>query len=253
MPPLLIVLAVLGGLLLLLALLILLGRARIRLRLVPGGKLRVTLMVCGIPFTLLSDAEKEIPDPKDLEHPEALLRRELRRRRRAERRAEKKRLRAKEKAAQKAKRKREQAERKKDLPAPNLKEKLEMILALLKTLYREAGGKLRLRVKALHLTVGTDDAAKTAILYGAVLQSATFLFQWIDAHLLRIDRREGAMTLEPDFITGKCAAEIDVICSIRILRALKIAIRMLLAYRREQVIAQRKAILRERKKAKEKA
>lgn len=248
MPPLLIVLTVLGGLLLLLLLLLLLGHARVRIR-CPGKALRVTLSVCGIPFTLLSDAEKEIPDPKDLEHPEALLRRERRRQRRAEKRAEKKRLRAREKAAKRAEQKRTQRN---DQPSPNLKEKLEMILALLQLLYRETGGKLRLRVRRLHLWVGTDDAAKTAILYGAVLQSATYLLQWIDTHLLRIDRRDGAMTVEPDFVSGKCHADIDLTCSIRLYTALVIGVRMLLAFQREKAAAMRKAILREKSKATEK-
>lgn len=248
MHPLLIVLTVLGGLLLLLLLLLLLGHARVRIR-CPGKALRVTLSVCGIPFTLLSDAEKEIPDPKDLEHPEALLRRERRRQRRAEKRAEKKRLRAREKAAKKAEQKRTQRN---DQPSPNLKEKLEMILALLQLLYRETGGKLRLRVRRLHLWVGTDDAAKTAILYGAVLQSATYLLQWIDTHLLRIDRREGAMTVEPDFVSGKCHADIDLTCSIRLYTALVIGVRMLLAFQREKATAMRKAILREKSKTAEK-
>lgn len=248
MHPLLIVLTVLGGLLLLLLLLLLLGHARVRIR-CPGKALRVTLSVCGIPFTLLSDAEKEIPDPKDLEHPEALLRRERRRQRRAEKRAEKKRLRAKEKAAKRAEQKRTQRN---DQPSPNLKEKLEMILALLQLLYRETGGKLRLRVRRLHLWVGTDDAAKTAILYGAVLQSATYLLQWIDTHLLRIDRRDGAMTVEPDFVSGKCHADIDLTCSIRLYTALVIGVRMLLAFQREKATAMRKAILREKSKTAEK-
>lgn len=248
MHPLLIVLTVLGGLLLLLLLLLLLGHARVRIR-CPGKSLRVTLSVCGIPFTLLSDAEKEIPDPKDLEHPEALLRRERRRQRRAEKRAEKKRLRAREKAAKRAEQKRTQRN---DQPSPNLKEKLEMILALLQLLYRETGGKLRLRVRHLHLWVGTDDAAKTAILYGAVLQSATYLLQWIDTHLLRIDRREGAMTVEPDFVSGKCHADIDLTCSIRLYTALVIGVRMLLAFQREKAAAARKAALREKSKATEK-
>lgn len=248
MHPLLIVLTVLGGLLLLLLLLLLLGHARVRIR-CPGKALRVTLSVCGIPFTLLSDAEKEIPDPKDLEHPEALLRRERRRQRRAEKRAEKKRLRAREKAAKRAEQKRA---REKGQPTPNLKEKLEMILALLQLLYRETGGKLRLRVRRLHLWVGTDDAAKTAILYGVVLQSATYLLQWIDTHLLRIDRRDGAMTVEPDFVSGKCHADIDLTCSIRLYTALVIGVRMLLAFQREKAAAMRKAILREKSKTAEK-
>ena len=248
MHPLLIVLTVLGGLLLLLLLLLLLGHARVRIR-CPGKALRVTLSVCGLPFTLLSDAEKEIPDPKDLEHPEALLRRERRRQRRAEKRAEKKRLRAREKAAKRAEQKRA---REKGQPTPNLKEKLEMILALLQLLYRETGGKLRLRVRRLHLWVGTDDAAKTAILYGAILQSATYLLQWIDTHLLRIDRREGAMTVEPDFVSGKCHADIDLTCSIRLYTALVIGVRMLLAFQREKATAMRKAILREKSKTAEK-
>lgn len=242
MHPLLIVLMALGGLLLLILLLLIFGHARIRIRC--REKLRVTIRVCGIPYTLVSDSEPKEKDGRDLSrcyNPDAVLRRELRRQKRLARKAEKKRLRAEAKAARRAKKKKELAVKHAKKPTPNLKEKLDMILALLQKLYAQTQGKLTLKVKRMHLYVGTGDAAQTALLYAAILQSATFLLQWIQLHFMRIKRREGAMIIEPDYTSGKTHADIDIICSIRLIRAVKLGVAMLLAYRKEKSLADRRA------------
>ena len=116
-----------------------------------------------------------------------------------------------------------------------------MILALLQKLYAQTQGKLTLKVKRMHLFVGTEDAAQTALLYAVILQSATFLLQWIQTHFMRIKRREGAMIIQPDYTSGKTHADIDIICSIRLIRAVKLGLSMLFAYQKEKSLANRRA------------
>lgn len=248
-----ITLAVIGGLLFLFLCLLFFGKAKIRIRC--AGKLRVVASVCGIPFTLVSDKPKKEPKLHELSgfsNPDRILKRELKRQKKAIKLAKKKAEKLQAKAARKAEKKRLAAQQKELQPTPNIKENLEMILALLKKLRESTTGKIGIRVKRLHIRVATGDAAQTAILYGLVMQSATFLLDWIDRHFNQIERREGAILLIPDYPASKTTADIDITCSIYLSQALGLAVKMLSAYRREKAIAKKKARAR-REKASENA
>ena len=242
MNPLTLILWILGGILLLILLLILFGSARIRI--VCREKVRVVLYVCGIPITMVSDKPKKKDLPKELKdcnNPEAILRREKRRLQKAEKKAAKKEEKKKQKAALKAQKKKQRQKqhqegkkKQKDPSKPTLSENLSMIVALLKKLYQVTNGKFRLRVYRLHILVGTDDAAKTAILYGATVQSVSYILQWLQTHFIPIRRRPGAMTIDADFVSGKTSADIDLCCSIKFRRAIVMAVRMLMAFLKEK-------------------
>ena len=252
MNPLTLILWILGGILLLILLVILFGSARIRI--VCREKVRVVLYVCGIPITLVSDKPKKKDLPKELKdckNPEEILKREKRRLQKAEKKAAKKEEKKKQKAALKAQKKKkhqkqhqEGKKKQKDPSKPTLSENLSMIFALLKKLYQATNGKFRLRVRRLHILVGTDDAAKTAILYGATVQSVSYILQWLQTHFIPIRRSPGAMTIDADFVSGKTSADIDLFCSLKIRRAIVIAIRMLMAYLKEKESLDQKVKIR---------
>ncbi len=247
--PLIIILSVLGALLLLVILLLLFGNAKIHI--VCREKLRVVASICGVRFTLISDKKKEKKKKKSKEpprcrNPKNILKKELRQKEREAKKAEKKRLRAEKKAKKKkAKRAGVPAEY---CPTPNLKENLEMILALLKRLYRETRGKIGIHFRKMYIRVATDDAAKTALLYATILQSATLLLNFVEEKFNHVKRKDGAMEITPDYLASTCQADIDLICSVKIRRALVIALRMLNEYNYEKRRAYRKAALREKKK-----
>lgn len=228
----------------LLVLVILFGTAKIRI--VCREKLRIVASVCGIRFTLVSDKEPKKKEPRNLSecrNPEAVLRRELKRQQKEARRAERKRLKAEKKAAKKAKKKALNAEQ--HAATPNLKENLQMITALLKKLYSLTRGKIRIRVRRMHITVGAEDAAKTAILYGVAVQSASYILNLIEEKFNHIHRKDGEMSVEPDYLSGESHADIDIACSVKLHRIISIALGMLLSYNKEKNIAYRKAALRE--------
>lgn len=242
MHPLLIVLISIGALLLLLLLLLLFGTARVRLT-YTGKKPRVVVSVLGIRFTILSDKDPDEAktDLSRCRNPKRVLKRELKRQKKLAAKAEKKKRKAAQKAAEKAKKKREKKALAATQPAPNLNENLNMILALLKKLYALTHGKMKVRVKRLMISVATDDAAKTAILYGTVVASVSAIIEFIDRKFTRIHRRSGEMQVRADYLSEKTKAEIDIVCSIRLYRAFHIAISMLLAWRTERSVAVKKA------------
>ena len=242
MNPLLLILSILGGLLGLILLLILFGSVKIRI--VCKEKVRVVLYACGIPITLVSDKPKKKDLPKDLKpctDPNALLRRErkkyLKAKKKAEKKAAKKLKKQKKKEAEKAKHKRQHQgdeKKKKDPKKPTLSENLAFIFALLKALYRATNGRFRLRIRRMHLLVGSDDAAKTAILYGAAVQGLSYILQWLQEHFIPIRRDEGAMSVNADFVRCKTSADIDLCCSLKIRSAVAIGVKMLTAYLKEK-------------------
>ena len=240
-----IVLTVVIGLILLNAAILLFGRAKIRI--ICREKVKVVASVLGIRFTLISDKDKKDRAKKDLSrchNPDRVLKKEMRRRRRLAKIARKKKRKAAKRAAQHKKKKQE----KKALQvSPNLAENLSMITALIKRLYAVTRGKLDIHIRKLQIRVGTDDAAKTAILYGAILQSAAYLLQWIDTHFAHIRRKAGDMSVEADYLSDKCHAEIDITCSLYLSQILSLAIKMLFAYRNEKARADQKAAARVRK------
>lgn len=242
MTPLQIVLTVVIGLILLIAALLLFGRAGIRI--VCRERVKVVASVLGIRFTLVSDKEKGDRAKKDLSrchNPDRVLKKEMRRRKRLAKKARKKKLKAAKRAAQ---HKEKKQEKKALQPSPNLRENLAMITALVKRLYAVTKGKIDIHVRKLQIRVGTDDAAKTAILYGAILQSAAYLLSWIDTHFAHIRREAGDMSVEPDYLSDKCHAEIDITCSLYLSQVLSMAIKMLFAYRNEKAKADQKAAVR---------
>ncbi len=242
-------------------LVILLGSVRVRI--VYREKVKVQVGTCGINITVVSDKEKKEKKPKRLEkckNPEKVLQREL-----------KKQQKAAEKAAKKAALKRQKAKAKKELkkqkkeqqkaqaqeqpkgPKPNFKENVEMIIALLKKLYRVTKGAFHFHFRRMHVAVGTGDAAKTAVTYGVIVQSASYLLNFIESTFSHLKRRYGDMTIYPDYTASKTTVDIDIVCKIKIRKLISIGVGMALAFLKERSRAKKKAIVRERKKAEEAA
>ncbi len=85
-------------------------------------------------------------------------------------------------------------------------------------------GKLRLNIKRLRLSVGAEDAAKTAINYGTVTQAVGAALTLASEHAdVRIKKR--AVLIEPDFLSGKLRADVDVMLSFRVGSVFGLALR----------------------------
>ncbi len=201
------------------------------------GGLTIRVSVFGFRKTIYPRKSDETP-LRDIAgaNPERLLKAEEKRRRRAEKEEARRR---KKQAKLKQPPKKQAAE-----PTPNPKENLDMVLAILKRAYALTRGKLRVEFHKLHVTVATGDAAATAILYGTLVQSVAYLLQWAQEHFNEIRRKDGDMTVEPDFLSQHSTFALDLRLRARGFRAVGIAFGILRSYRLEK----RRAKLRAKKR-----
>ncbi len=230
-----ILLAILGGLLLLVLFLLLFGKASVHITCCE--QVRVVLTILGI-LSIPLISEKKEPKPRICRDPKRVLRRERKKAKLAAKKTQKKNLRARQKAAQK------KVAAKSNRPKPNLLDNIAMVTALIKELYRKTNGKIVLRVKRMHLYVSSSDAANTAFIYAAILQAAVYLFEWIERKFTHILRKDGAMQIIPDFVSGKMRADIDISVGIHFRHAIPLALALLKAYKRESRLALKKAMQR---------
>lgn len=249
------------ALLSLLLIIILFGTVKIRIVYRDKVRLKVGLW---IPFfTVISDKPKKEKEPKKLEtckNPEKVLQRELKRQekeaaraaRKKARQAEKKRKKALKKADQKKKKKlkrEQQAQSGKTPPKPNVIENLEMILTILKKLYGATRGKFKLRLRRMYIAVGTGDAAKTAMLYGVIVQSASYLLNFLNAYLIPMKKNNGEVNVYPDYTASKTTVDVDIVCSFKIRSLIAIGGSVALSFLTARSNALKKAALREQRKA----
>lgn len=140
------------------------------------------------------------------------------------------------KAAKKAKKKAEKKARKeaeKTSPSKKRKktltDKIRFVRALLAAVTRKTHRHLRLQTARLHIRVASDDAAKTAILYGVVCQSVAYLLAALD-NVTKLKSTTTQVSVEPDFLAEKSSADVRIVLSVRVFGALMILLGAALAY-----------------------
>ena len=237
-----IVLGVLLGLILLVCLVCFFGKARVRIRY--DRELRVIAYIFGIPFYSIGEDKEPKRKKKNLSrcrNPERALQKELKRQKKAMKKAYRKALNKKKKTAKLAL---EKKRLRQDAPSLGIKVELEIILELLKTLRDYTKGKIFIRVRRMKIRIATEDAAKTAILYGAVLQSATCILEVIDQYFNPIHRKDGDMEIFPDYLATASEATINIECSMRLVQFLDLLINLQEAHE----TATARAVRRVRKK-----
>jgi hypothetical protein len=168
----------------------------------------------------------------------------------AARKARKEAKKAERKAAKKAKREAQHAlppEKQKEATLP---EKIALVRALAAALIRKTGKHLRLRAAKLHLRVATGDAAKTAILYGAVCQSLSYLLALLD-RVTRLKATEPDVAVSADYLSEKCEADVHLIFSLRLIGAIAILFSVALAFLRTK--SEQRATRKQKEKSAAKA
>ena len=234
------ILGIILGLLLLILLLFLFGMAKVRI--ICRGGIKISASILGIRFTLYPRKDEEPEEKKSLKrcgNPQKALKKELARQRRALRKKLKKLRKARAKATRK-----KYADEPQMQPNPNLRENLGMIRSLIEQLYHYTHGNVKIKVNRMYVTVGSKDAAQTAIRYGIIVQLATYILDFIETRFNRVERKAGAMQIAPDYLSEKTHADIDIVFGVRIRTLLKIAVGMYSSYKKERRIALKKARLR---------
>ena len=148
----------------------------------------------------------------------------------AEREARKRAKKAARRAAKKAKKEQEKhliAEGKKE--KTTLSDKLILVRGLTAALIRKTGKKLKLTAARLHIRVATGDAAKTAILYGAVCQTLAYLLAGLD-RVTKLKAEEPEVSVIADYLAERPSADVKLEFSVRVWGAFSILVSAALAY-----------------------
>ncbi len=88
-----------------------------------------------------------------------------------------------------------------------------------------------LKIRRLYVSVATGDPARTALLYGTVSSSLSFLLEWLDRHLFAIRPiRAGCITVKADFEGEETETSLDVTLSTTLLRLLSLGAKVLLPH-----------------------
>ena len=110
-----------------------------------------------------------------------------------------------------------------------LRDKVALVRALCAVLIRRTHKHLRLHAAKLHVCVATGDPATTAITYGAVSQSVSYLLAGLD-QVTHLKAAEPDVSVHADFLAEKPRLEANIIFSIRVWGAFATALPVLFTY-----------------------
>ena len=106
---------------------------------------------------------------------------------------------------------------------------IRLILYILKNAYKNILSAVKIRVQRLYITVATDDAAKTAILYGVAAQSTAYLMELLRSHTKTVAKR-GGVDVVADFCGDKSALDVIIVFSVSPLSLLILGTRAALLF-----------------------
>ena len=113
---------------------------------------------------------------------------------------------------------------------PTLLENISTITEIVRTFFKHFSKHLHVKLTKIHIKVATPDAAETAILYGAVSGAVACLVELIDSitNLGRI--KQSSIAVEPDFLSEKSIARLNISLYINSFGAIIVILRTLIKY-----------------------
>lgn len=134
-------------------------------------------------------------------------------------------------AEQKPEKQKKQKSKKSAKPEKKEKQSIEDIVALVKLLIEIAKKVLektwryiRIKIERYDITVGTDDAAKTALIYGGVSQATSYLFTLLDETAHFRVKRKAPVNVGVDFLSAETRANVQMDFCLRLWHILSIGL-----------------------------
>lgn len=134
-------------------------------------------------------------------------------------------------AEQKPEKQKKQKSKKSAKPEKKEKQSIEDIVALVKLLIEIAKKVLektwryiRIKIERYDITVGTDDAAKTALIYGGVSQATSYLFTLLDETAHFRVKRKAPVNVGVDFLSAETRANVQMDFCLRLWHIISIGL-----------------------------
>lgn len=177
-----------------------------------SDELRLTLKILFFKFRLLPQKKKRYPHSMSA-HKARRIRKRLR----------KKALKQREKDEEKQKATEDSKQSKKKHTFRDILDIVSLVTAVLKVVLKKTFGHLRLKMTRVKIKIGSEDAATTAIAYGAVSQSINVLFAILsEVKKVRLPK-DDELDVSADFLSDKCDIDLDISFSLRVWHILHIA------------------------------
>ena len=107
---------------------------------------------------------------------------------------------------------------------------LKALLKILRILFNTFRQNIHVKFSKIHVRVGTNDAAKTAILYGAISTAVVGIVELLDA-ITNLDKiKDSSISVEPDFLSDKTDVKIDIMLHITVFGLIKVLMKSFLKY-----------------------
>ena len=216
----------------------------------------LTVKVCGFPIRIL---------PKKKRHKTSMSARKARRlMKKRQREEEKKRLKAEEKRRKKAEKKKKRAEqrerersspaerrkalaakRKKKAESATFEENLELVKRLVSFFFPTLAKHLRIDVTRIHIVIGTDEASKTAILYGVTVQAVAYILTLLDRVTNVKTGHSPDVYVDTDFLAEETKVDLKIGFSLRVWHVLHLAFGALFRFIGNRIGVKRRVALAE--------
>lgn len=193
----------------------LIGRIGAKVELIYNGALTLRLKVLGLTLARMPKKERKPIDPDDfspVKYRKLLAKEAKKQAKKAKKQAQK---------AQKKKSKKATAKSGTGKPKKSPTDVLDLVytaLDALRPLGRSFGKHFEIEAVRLRITVGSEDAAQTALLYGILSQAVAYALEIVsNSTNLRIkEKNRGNILVDADFTSEKIAADLHLIFKLRV-------------------------------------
>ena len=119
-------------------------------------------------------------------------------------------------------------------PQKNTQRGFSSFYRILKALYPRLLRYFRIDATRIHITVGTGDAAKTAIAYGVVSQSVAYICAILDQHTNFHASHKSSIAVIPDFTAEKFSADCKICASLQAWQVLRLGLHFFSAFLKDK-------------------
>ena len=108
------------------------------------------------------------------------------------------------------------------------------LVGVLKKIAESTSKKLRVRLAKIHISVSSDDAAKTAITYGIVSSSVACAVGLLEEFTALAPAKHNDVRVDADFVSGKSTCDIKIIMKLRLHESLGILTKLFYNYLKQK-------------------
>ena len=112
----------------------------------------------------------------------------------------------------------------------NISKIIELVKNILSVLWKKLSKYLKIKIYRINASTASKDACKTAMLYGTVIQSAHYIYDFLNSNFKISGKKKDEIIITADFAREKMSFDIDVKIYIRLSHILNIALSCAIIY-----------------------